>query len=42
MTLLTDKKEIVKIDGQRKIGWKLKSKRLADIQCETQKKCTMC
>ena len=37
MTLLIDKKEIVKkIHAQRKIERKLKSKKLTDIQCNTQ------
>ena len=43
MTLLIDKEEIVqKIHAQRKIGRKLKSKKLADIQCNTQIKNVKC
>ena len=43
MTLLIDKKEIVKeIHAQRKIERKLKSKKLTDIQCNTQIKNVKC
>ena len=42
MTLLIDKKIVKKIHAQRKIERKLKSKKLTDIQCNTQIKNVKC
>ena len=42
MTLLIDKKKCKKIHAQRKIERKLKSKKLTDIQCNTQIKNVKC
>ena len=42
MTLLIDKKNFKEIHAQRKIERKLKSKKLTDIQCNTQIKNVKC